>query len=425
MRNTTATIGLLVLSAALLAMTVSSADAKVLSPLKQFKQGVPIEQIQCNGSAVLLESPKGKPACVKDSTAKKLLDRGYLIVQKTIPEDTLIDDVELTTSKTNENHTSEIIDEYNETTLQSLTNIYIVDKTGKELEKIPNPSGYWVPIVDKNEFAERFFNAVDDEIIEIKDRTDHKGDYIGTEYDGRDGFLVISDYYIITDARDQSAWYFSTDTAFDRQKQMEYVNNFMNKIGFKVNGNDVLLSESFIDNCTEVFSVGYSCRTPGGPVSIGIRLDDKYHTAYIFGSKYDGIAFLFYNKAYKTYSDYGVKIRFNGWSNHPELIKTTMNLKNTIDLETAKQKAYDFALKNDELNKSHRDEGLCEYKPFEKDLKAFNGSLDIVSGVPYYIIKTGLCTYDNTNTGHFYRPLVMVDAWTGDSIFLIYLGGGD
>lgn len=51
---------------------------KILSPLKQFKAGIPIEEVKCKENLQLLvKSTNGKPACVKPSTAIKLQDKGW------------------------------------------------------------------------------------------------------------------------------------------------------------------------------------------------------------------------------------------------------------------------------------------------------------------------------------------------------------
>ena len=52
-----------------------------LSPLAQFNQGVPIGQIQCNDSKVLLESSRGTPACVFNSSVDRLVQIGFTIIE--------------------------------------------------------------------------------------------------------------------------------------------------------------------------------------------------------------------------------------------------------------------------------------------------------------------------------------------------------
>ena len=57
-----------------------AATNDTLSPLKQMKMGVPIDEIQCNDNKILMQSSSGKPACLRESTVSKLSDRGFTIV---------------------------------------------------------------------------------------------------------------------------------------------------------------------------------------------------------------------------------------------------------------------------------------------------------------------------------------------------------
>lgn len=55
-----------------------SLDAYKLSPLKQFKSGIPIYEIQCKeGFAVAIKKSNGNPGCVKHETLEKLRERGW------------------------------------------------------------------------------------------------------------------------------------------------------------------------------------------------------------------------------------------------------------------------------------------------------------------------------------------------------------
>ena len=62
----------------------------ILSPYKQYQQGIPVNQIQCNDSKILVESARNTPACVNEDSVEKLLDRGFVKV-------TLIDTSDSTT----------------------------------------------------------------------------------------------------------------------------------------------------------------------------------------------------------------------------------------------------------------------------------------------------------------------------------------
>lgn len=50
----------------------------VKSPLKQFKTGIPVDEIQCNDSLVPVTKNNGSPACVTEPTKTKLIERGWM-----------------------------------------------------------------------------------------------------------------------------------------------------------------------------------------------------------------------------------------------------------------------------------------------------------------------------------------------------------
>ena len=63
------------------AITTSTDNDVVSSPHQQYKMGIPINMIQCqDDSKVLMQTPTGKPACLKQSTAEILAKRGYIEV---------------------------------------------------------------------------------------------------------------------------------------------------------------------------------------------------------------------------------------------------------------------------------------------------------------------------------------------------------
>ena len=47
-------------------------------PLKQFKSGIPVDEIQCRESLVLVTKHDGSPACVKGQTIPRLIERGWI-----------------------------------------------------------------------------------------------------------------------------------------------------------------------------------------------------------------------------------------------------------------------------------------------------------------------------------------------------------
>ena len=61
--------------------TTALAD-EIQSPLQQWKQGIPIDEIRCNDAKILMQSESGRPACVTEKSSQKLLERGYVLVEQ-------------------------------------------------------------------------------------------------------------------------------------------------------------------------------------------------------------------------------------------------------------------------------------------------------------------------------------------------------
>ena len=52
----------------------------ILSPLQQFKSGIPIDEIECkDGLVIVIKNSNGNPACVKPETKTKLIERGWTL----------------------------------------------------------------------------------------------------------------------------------------------------------------------------------------------------------------------------------------------------------------------------------------------------------------------------------------------------------
>jgi len=60
-------------------VVLAHAHAEVPPPLKQLAAGVPPGEIRCNGDMVQMQNG-GRPACVSESSAQKLLQRGWTVV---------------------------------------------------------------------------------------------------------------------------------------------------------------------------------------------------------------------------------------------------------------------------------------------------------------------------------------------------------
>jgi hypothetical protein len=48
-----------------------------MTPLKQLKIGKLVNEITCRDKYTLILKPNGNPACVKDASVKKLVERGW------------------------------------------------------------------------------------------------------------------------------------------------------------------------------------------------------------------------------------------------------------------------------------------------------------------------------------------------------------
>lgn len=57
--------------------TAFAAESEIPPPLKQIHQGISAEKIQCKENLVLIQKFDGTPACVKQKTVSKLIERGW------------------------------------------------------------------------------------------------------------------------------------------------------------------------------------------------------------------------------------------------------------------------------------------------------------------------------------------------------------
>ena len=64
-------------------MTAIPALADTPPPLTQYNSGVPMHEIQCRDSRVLVETPRGVPVCLYEKSAEALQQRGWVLVQAT------------------------------------------------------------------------------------------------------------------------------------------------------------------------------------------------------------------------------------------------------------------------------------------------------------------------------------------------------
>ncbi|MDA7959721.1 MAG: ABC transporter substrate-binding protein [Nitrosopumilus sp.] len=81
--------------AAVFAMMFTMQAAHAASPLSQFNSGTAIEEIMCPDGRVLLESPRGTPACVKEASVDALVDRGFVMVDVSDRESMEMEEMEM------------------------------------------------------------------------------------------------------------------------------------------------------------------------------------------------------------------------------------------------------------------------------------------------------------------------------------------
>ena len=67
-------------------MAAIPALADIPTPLAQYNSGIPIDEIQCRDSRILMEAPRGVPACLYEESAKALQQRGWVPIQ-TVQDD--------------------------------------------------------------------------------------------------------------------------------------------------------------------------------------------------------------------------------------------------------------------------------------------------------------------------------------------------
>ena len=283
------------------------------------------------------------------------------------------------------------------------------------LESVPKPIGDFVAIMpeDQDAFAKRLANAVGEELTNVSKYG--QSDYYTT--DGRidmiDEGFVIGGENIFAGVTYKNYKLMKTET-----EQLEFINNFMEKMGFNI-GNNHKLSDEFFDNC-EINFAYHRCTFDDVNISKQF-MGDK--TIYGLNQPYSYIKFVFYDKSYTTFGSPGVKILFNGWTNNPETVVFTLSKQDAV------KKAIDFAINDHFLNTIEESftvkDNYNNDSIFETGSRVcgfqFSPQYDfsvhkfVISGDPYYDIRIGGCTIEMWE-GHYAIPTIVVDGLTGDKI---------
>lgn len=308
----------------------------------------------------------GKTICVSDATAQKLADRGWnltKIVEEivdfiTLPEETeTIESPQVIVTPTN-TPAGIVVIEKEMGWLKGET-----DLSYMQLEKIPNESGFWVPITEKDEFANLLVNTTGDTIVNKIILGD------SNKYITEKGEIKIRHHALMVDRLAGSVEYNYNQSISDDSKRLEFINNFMTSMGLEFDGN-----------------------------SISKQASMNYVIYRVF-NELNVIEFQFHYGTYAQYGVSGISIFFDGWTNNPELVNYTINQKDAVQI------AYDFAATNQKLNSK---DGTCL---FESNNDSFRKV--IIAGVPFFSVDVGDCTYDPRGTGHYRTPEILVDANTG------------
>ena len=66
--------------------TVKGCETFTVSPLQEFKLGIASDEIQCKELLTIVTKHDGSPACVKEQTKQKLIERGWALDKSNIPQ---------------------------------------------------------------------------------------------------------------------------------------------------------------------------------------------------------------------------------------------------------------------------------------------------------------------------------------------------
>lgn len=272
-----------------------------------------------------------------------------------------------------------------------------------DLEKIPNPEGYWVPIENRDAFAQQFANAAGEEITTV--RKYGIGDYYTTN-----GKINVMDFFL-RDYAQPSVHYLMYDSfsLVSESDQLPFINNFMNSMGFKLANEKFSIPKDFFETCGKNYF--WSVCTLNDNSTIFKYVDGGY-THYLLTTQYSEIKFRFSDKAYVMKELAGLSIKFNGWTNHPELVQHPLGEKAANDI------IRDYILSTEYFSKLGSDGGTCEVQ-----LESIAIHRVVIFGVPFYESEVVNCTLFLDNTGMKDWTIILIDGWTGEHIFRSFQGG--
>lgn len=383
MASKTVLFGSLIAAMILLSGSVAFAQVDAKSPLQQVRDEVPLTEITCSDDRVLMTSPSGSPACVFPASVEILQDREFVRV-------------------VDRHATWAVLDP---------------GSPHWHLETIPNPSGYWVPIIDTDGFASRLADATGDAVLD-KDTVNGFETVFKTEQ----GKISLRDHTIISQfyLDNEAEYTLRTDIGRgDYAAEKEFVKHFMDEMGFeydreafeqydfRLSYNDarsyhILEEHSYIrfffaDYHAEGVPMILTKHVPGSAALLATQIPDFDVSGYV-----------------------QLRIIFGGWTNDPELVVPTLSR------EGAYEAASKYAGMDPDLNRPAEEGGDCEYTladAGDADLSK-RANIQVISGVPAYVVSPGYCDYEYA-PGHSNIPRIIVDGWTGEYAYVIYMRGLD
>ena len=272
----------------LLAGTVSFSYADYISPKKQLDSGVLPEDVICRDDRVLVERTNGNVVCVYVNAAErlgwKIIENGVTFAPETSNEIIIIEESSIEEKEFKVEKTIEIIPKEKTSWIPSATDLSYMD-----LEKIPNPTGYWVPIEDKNAFVKALVNATGDTLS-------NENKFGKADYYTKNGKIYVLDFYL-RDVVQPSVHYemYDSFSLISESDQLPFINNFMNSMGFKLTNDKLFLSEEFLETCDGNYFT-YSCTLEDN--SIISRFIDRGNIAYKLTTQYSEIKFTFFDRSH-------------------------------------------------------------------------------------------------------------------------------
>ncbi len=349
------------------------------------------EDIQCNTDRVHAVRDNDKHVCVSEQTAEK---RGWEVIPKPVVENPPV--VENTSVV--ENTDSVAISEQIQVNKSN---------TDSGLKTIPNPTGYWTPIIEKDQRDEFV-----DKILQIT------GHNLLEDYDRRGDRIYYTDAGYVLPFCQGGNECNKERIKFSNYKTIEGKFPFPD-VHYRFYIMDGELDEKYLDAYVKDFAQRMDWE----------YTDDQLHKnigktiRYTFKSEYGHIIFHFdyYHGGLVVWFGYG------GWTNNPELVPKEFPLS----YDDAISKVQQYVTDIDEMHVSHdqfeKPENriphmACEFefldKPYVKE------RIEIIAGVPYYNVDVGKCSYRD-HTGMAHAAILLIDAWQGQDIIHAHVKGLD